>query len=170
MLSTPSTLPFFCAHIPASTSSRRIEQSLSFADSWHAVSPLIWWLYSSEQHSVHLPMISCSSARHFPCLSWMVLTFDYLCCVRSFMSWASTLAVVFAELRFYLCALFLYPFFFCHVHAFPGSYSCSMSWAKRSWQHPSLSKLDHSQGPPTCRVTLVMNTGPLQFILEPICP
>ena len=59
----------------------------SWLQSSTALSPQLSWLYSSEQYSVHLLRISCSSVRHFPDLSWIVEDLPCFSEVRSFTSW-----------------------------------------------------------------------------------
>ena len=110
MLSTPTTLPLFSARIPASTSWRRIRWSSSFVDSCQVRtmgSPLIWWLWSSEQYSVHQPIISCTSVRHFPCLSWTVLALDCLCFMRFFLTWKAPLLLFLRRFLLSLCTVFV---------------------------------------------------------------
>ena len=50
-------------------------------------SPLALRLYSSEQYSVHRFGICCSSVRHFPERSLVVVAFPCFTVVRSFTSW-----------------------------------------------------------------------------------
>ena len=60
-------------------------------------SPLVLWLYSSEQYSVHVLSISLSSLSYFPCVSCMVVIVPWFELVRSFTSWAECI-LVFPEL------------------------------------------------------------------------
>ena len=59
-----------------------------------ALSLQLSWLYSSEQYSVHLLRISCSSVRHFPDLSWIVEDLPCFSKVRSFTSWYALLLLL----------------------------------------------------------------------------
>ena len=49
------------------------------------------YLFSSEQYSVHLLRISCSSVRHFPDLSWIVVDLPCFSKVRSVTRWYAVL-------------------------------------------------------------------------------
>ena len=73
-----------------STSCLRIGNSPSSVGSWQIStigSPLFWKVYSSEQYSVHLFVLSSPSVRHFPSLSWMLVTLLCCCLVRVFTRW-----------------------------------------------------------------------------------
>ena len=98
MLLTPADFPFFNDCTAASTSLRRMGWSSSVSV-WVQFStdgsPLAFWLYSSEQYSVHQFSISHSSVRHFPELSWTVATFPYFTVVKSFMIWYALLLLFF---------------------------------------------------------------------------
>ena len=80
MLSTPADFPFFNNCTAASTYLRRMGW-LSSVSAWVQFSteesPLILWLYSSEQYSVHRLNICRSSVRHFPERSWTVVAFRF---------------------------------------------------------------------------------------------
>ena len=52
---------------------------------------LVWLLYNSVQYSVHRLIISLSSVRHFPDMSWKVFILPLFSLVRSFMTWNSLL-------------------------------------------------------------------------------
>ena len=107
MLSTPADFPFYNNCTAASTSLRRMGWSFSLSVWWQSStdgSPLAWWLYGSVQYSVHRFIISRSSVRHFPELSWTVV--ELVC----------SLTVVLPQIFFNLTTLF-YPVFFCFFHA-----------------------------------------------------
>ena len=89
MLSTPAAFPVFKLRTASATSSRKIGKLSSFVDSCTIStlgSPWLWKLYKSEQYSVHLVLISSSSVRFLPFLSWMVLTLACFFFVKSFTS------------------------------------------------------------------------------------
>ena len=89
MLSTPADFPFFNDCTATSTSLRRMWWSSSLSV-WVEFStdgsPLAFWLYSSEQYSVHRFSICRSSVRHFPERSWTVVAFACFTVVKSFTS------------------------------------------------------------------------------------
>ena len=78
------------------------------------VSPLVLWLYSSVQYSVHRFSVSRSSVKHFPERSWTVVAFPCFTVVKSFASWYALLLLFF--LRCFqshyrvLLSCFLFPF------------------------------------------------------------
>ena len=81
MLSIPADFPFFRDFTAAFTSSRKMGQSSSSVVCGQfstTGTPLGLWLYSSEQYSVHRLRIWCSSVRHFPDLSWIVVVIPSL--------------------------------------------------------------------------------------------
>ena len=79
MLLTPADFPFFGDFI----------SSCKIALFRNAVgSPLVWWLYSTEQtYSVHQLIITLSSVRPFPYLSWIMLILPFLSLVRLLTIW-----------------------------------------------------------------------------------
>ena len=90
MLSTPADFPFFKDLTAASTSSRRIGKlstSVLIGQSNTAAFPLVWLLYNSVQYPVHRLIITLSSVRHFPDLSWMLFIIPFFSLVRSFTTW-----------------------------------------------------------------------------------
>ena len=94
MLSTPADFPFFKYLAAASTSLRKIgklSSSVFIGQPNTAAFPLVRLLYNSVQYSVHRLIISLSSVRHFPDLSWMVFIFPFFSLVRSFMTWNALL-------------------------------------------------------------------------------
>ena len=86
-LSAPADFSFFSDFTAASTSSRRMGSIYILDDGGTfgiSGSPVVLWLYNSEQYSVHhLFSLSCSSVRQFPSVSWMVVAFPYFVLVRS---------------------------------------------------------------------------------------
>ena len=121
MLSTPADFPFFSDCTAASTSLRRMGWSSSVSV-WVQFStdgsPLASWLYNSEQYSVHRFSICCSSVRHFPARSWIILAFLCFTVVKSFTSWYALLLLFF--LRFSSISLHCSPIqfsfaFFMHL-------------------------------------------------------
>ena len=98
MLSTPADFPFFNDCATASTSLRRMGWSSSvsvWGQSSTDVSPLVLWLYSSVQYSVHRFSVSRSSVKHFPERSWTVVAFPCFTVVKSFASWYALLLLFF---------------------------------------------------------------------------
>ena len=75
MLSIPADLPFFSDFTAGSTSFHRIGWLSLFDGGTSSTlgSPVVVGVYNSEQYSVHLFRISCSSVSHFLALSWMVI-------------------------------------------------------------------------------------------------
>ena len=78
-------------------------------------SPLVLWLYSSEQYSVHRFSICRSSVRHFPERSWTVVAFPCFTVIKSFTSWYALLLLFF--LRFSSISLHFSPIQFSLVSA-----------------------------------------------------
>ena len=143
-LSIPAAFPFFSALMAASTSLRRMGKSSSFDDSGPIRtlgSPRVSWLNSSEQYSVHLLMISSSSVRQFPSLSWIVLTFVCLCFVSSltigkaflllFLFRFSSISVHWASIHSF-CLLHLLSDRFTHFSVFLGSIFCVLDFLQFS--------------------------------------
>lgn len=91
MLSIPADFPFFSDATAASTSLRRIEcksfSELACYQSSTAGLLLSWWLYSSEQSSIHLFSTSFSSCRQLPVLSWIQVGLPCFFVVRSLTTW-----------------------------------------------------------------------------------
>ena len=101
MLSTPVDFSIFSDCTAASTSFRRMGWS-SFMSVWgqssNDGSPLVLWLHSSVQCSVHRFSMSRSSVRRFPQPSWTVVAFPCFTVVKSFKNWYTLLLLFF--LRF----------------------------------------------------------------------
>ena len=114
MVSTPADFPFFKKCTAAPTSLRRMGCSSSVSV-WVQFStdgsPLLLWLYSSEQYSVHRFSICRSSVRHFPERSWTVVTFPCFTVVKSFTS------------SYALLLLFFFRFSSVSLHCSPIQFS-----------------------------------------------
>ena len=105
MLSTPADLPFFSDFTAASTFSHRIGQlSLLIGGGTSSIlgSPVVVSVYNSEQYSVHVSWMSCSSVRHFPALYWMVVVLSCFELV-SFFHKLVGFVVIFCLLVFVFC-------------------------------------------------------------------
>ena len=101
MLLTPANYPFFNDCTAAFTFLRRMgwSSSVSVREQFSTNgSPLAWWLYSSEQYSVHQFSIRRSSVRHFPERSWTVVAFPCFTVVKSFTSCYALLLLFFLRL------------------------------------------------------------------------
>ena len=83
-----------------------------------ALSPQLTWLYRSEQYSVDLLRISCSSVTHFPDMPWIVGDLPCFSEARSFSSWYALLLLLLFRC-FDLLALSTYPVLF-----LPSESSC----------------------------------------------
>ena len=81
MMSTPADFSFFNVYTAESASVSVWGQFTTDE------SPLALWLYSSEQYSVHRFNMSCSSVRHFPERSWIVVALPCFTVVKYFTSW-----------------------------------------------------------------------------------
>ena len=121
MLLTPANFPFFNDCTETSTSVQRMGWSSSVSV-WEQFStdgsPLAFWLYSSEQYSVHRFSICPSSVKHFPEQSWTVVAFQ-LYSGQVFQGLVCPLAVILLQIFFNLTTLFSYPVFFCLLLSVP---------------------------------------------------
>ena len=116
---TPADFPYFKDCTAASTSLRRMGWSFSVSvwrQSSTDGSPLVLWLYSSVQYSVHRFNICRSSVRHFPERSGTVADFPCSTVVKSFTSWYGLLLLFFLRSSSVSLTVFSYPVFFCLFH------------------------------------------------------
>ena len=115
-----------------------------------ALSPQLSWLYSSEQYSVHLLRISCSSVRHFPDLSWIVEDLPCFSEVRP--SPADMLSCCcFCSGSLNLLALIPYPVLFCFLLKCHKLHCTTIFWGGWTAVTPACSL---RTGAPTCFFTL----------------
>ena len=120
MLSTPADLSFFSDFTVASTSSRRIgwlSLLIGGGTSSTLGSPVIVCVYNSEQYSLHLFRMSCSSVI-FPCFVLDDSSSPLFRACQFFHKLVCFLAVVSLKVFFDTLALFFNPCLLCFSHAF----------------------------------------------------
>ena len=81
-------------------------------------SPVVLWMYSSEQYCVHRFSIYRFRVRHLPEQYWIIVAFHFFHCSLVFHELVYPLAVFLPQIFFSLTALFSYPIsfaFFMHL-------------------------------------------------------